>query len=156
MPLEPPPFEVCFDKCVSTMYPSDGEAVVVDDAGRIWMPESGSAPGEGALPNHARVVMYDPPNALVRLYNRPGDQNGPLGVAWDAARGRIWLSQTNSLAYGPGGSLLSFDPERLQRPGHCSSTRAAIRSGRIATATSCSSFAPTERASGSSRTRAAS
>ena len=113
MPMEPAPFDVCLVECVSSMYPSAGEAVVVDDDGRIWMPESGSAPADGALPNHARVIMYDPPNALVRLYNLPGDQNGPFGIAWDAARGRVWLAETNSVAYGHGSSLLSFDPERV-------------------------------------------
>src|SRR5262249_17558918 len=46
-------------------------------------------------------------------YNLPGDHNCPMGIAWDASRRRIWLSQTNSLTYGNGSTLLSFDPERV-------------------------------------------
>jgi len=111
MPMTPAPFQVClYGACVDSLFPSAGEAIAVDDDGRIWMPESGGADGPR---DHARVVMYDPPNATVRLYNLPGDHNCPMGIAWDASRRRIWLSQTNSLTYGNGSTLLSFDPERV-------------------------------------------
>ena len=35
------------------------------------------------------------------------------GITWAARRGRVWVSQTNSLAYGPGNTLVGFDPERV-------------------------------------------
>jgi streptogramin lyase len=111
--MMPRPFEFCIDACVHSLFPSGGEAVAVDDKGRVWMPESGGAGGDDGPRNHGRVIMYDPPNATVRLYNLPGDRNGILGIAWDGPRGRIWLSQTNSLAYGSGSTLISFDPERV-------------------------------------------
>ena len=55
--------------------------------------------------------MYDPTNAQVRVYDLPGDLNGFFGIAWDAQRRRVWVSQSDSLAYGPGSALVSFDPE---------------------------------------------
>jgi len=111
-PMDPSPFRTCFGtNCVPSSSPSGGEGVVVDDLGRIWMPESG--PAEGPPRDHGRVLMYDPTNAQVRVYNLPGDQNGFLGIAWDARRRRVWVSQTDSLSYGPGSTLVSFDPERV-------------------------------------------
>jgi streptogramin lyase len=108
----PAPFRECMGRtCVATRDPSGGEAIVIDDLGRVWMPESGGAPGDGEPRNHGRVIMYDPQNRTVRLYNLPGDHNGTNGIAWDKARRRIWLSQTNDLRFGNYANMLSFDPE---------------------------------------------
>jgi hypothetical protein len=57
--------------------------------------------------------MYDPTNSQIRVYDLPGDQNGFFGITWDVRRRRVWVSQTNSLAYGIGSALVSFDPERV-------------------------------------------
>src|SRR5262245_29588719 len=113
VPVDPPPFQNWFPSvgCVPSRYPAGGEGVVVDDRGRVWLPESG--PAMGPPRDHGRVLMYDPPNSQLRVYDLPGDQNGFLGITWDARRRRVWVSQTDSLAYGPGSTLVSFDPERV-------------------------------------------
>jgi streptogramin lyase len=111
VPMNPPPFQNCLQSCVPTSSPPGGEAVVVDDRGRIWLPESG--PAVGTPRDHGRVLMYDPANSQLRVYDLPGDLNGFLGITWDARRRRVWVSQTDSLAYGSGSTLVSFDPERV-------------------------------------------
>ena len=106
------PFRTCFGwNCVQCTSAQGGEAIVIDDRGRIWMPESG--PALGPPRDHGRIVMYDPPNHQIRVYDLPGDQNGLFGITWDAARRRVWVAQTDSLAYGIGSALVSFDPERV-------------------------------------------
>ena len=89
-----------------------GEDIVVDPRGRIWVSEGGGLLYNGPLPNHSRVLGYDPaapPGDRIRIYNLPGDHNEVTGLAWDAARNRLWLAQA-SVKVGP--SLLSFDPEK--------------------------------------------
>ncbi len=109
----PAPFQMCLPHCGASHDAQTGEAVAIDDRGRVWMPESGPATAAGRPRNHGRVVMYDPAAATVRLYNLPGDDNGVMGVAWDAPRGLLWLAQTNDTRRGSQGSLLAFDPERV-------------------------------------------
>ena len=110
--MAPPPFRTCIgSNCVPSTSAEAGEAIVIDDRGRIWMPESG--PAQGPPRDHGRVVMYDPPNHQIRVYDLPGDQNGLFGITWDAGRRRVWVAQTDSLAYGIGSALVSFDPERV-------------------------------------------
>ena len=89
-----------------------GEDVVVDPKGRVWVSEGGGLLYDGPLPNHSRVVGYDPaapPGNRLRIYNLPGDHNEVTGLAWDSTRDRLWLAQA-SVKTGP--SLLSFDPEK--------------------------------------------
>ena len=90
-----------------------GEAITLDPAGRVWFTESGPAPYGGPNPNHSRVVAVDPLSAQIAAYNVPGDDNGVVGIAWDAARGRIWFTQARrsigaAVAYQA--RLTSFDP----------------------------------------------
>jgi streptogramin lyase len=111
-PMAPPPFQVFLGaNWVPSMSPIGGEGIVIDDRGRIWLPESG--PAVGPPRDHGRIVMYDPPNSQIRVYDLPGDLNGFLGITWDVGRRRVWVSQTNSVAYGIGSALVSFDPERV-------------------------------------------
>jgi len=94
-----------------THFSELGEDVVVDTKGRVWTTEGGGLLYDGPLPNHSRVVCYDPAGSgnRLRIYNLPGDHNEIVGLAWDAGRGRMWIAE-GGLQAGP--RLLSFDPER--------------------------------------------
>src|SRR5262249_2323983 len=72
-----------------------------------------SGPAVGPPRDHGRVLMYDPTNSQERVYDLPGDQNGFLGITWDARRRRVCVSQTDSLAYGPGSTRVSDEPARV-------------------------------------------
>src|SRR5882672_7777242 len=93
------------------------ESLVIDPGGRVWFTQGGALlyppndllPGD-VVPNHSRVVMYDPAAAAAdrfRVYNVPGDNNQVSGIAWDAGRGRIWFAQGGTRA---GAKIWSFDP----------------------------------------------
>jgi streptogramin lyase len=97
-----------------------GEAITVTPDGRVWFTESGPSPYNGTNPNHSRVIAYDPETRAMSVYNVPGDGNGVIGVAWDAARGRIWFTQARrSVLVGLEhvialeARLTSFDPQRI-------------------------------------------
>jgi streptogramin lyase len=112
-PPDPGPFATRIggaDK--NTHFSELGEDVIVDPKGRVWLTEGGGLLYDGPLPNHSRVVGYDPSAPAAnrfRVYNLPGDHNEIIGLAWDSARNRLWLAQGN-LQTGP--RLLSFDPEQ--------------------------------------------
>lgn len=95
-----------------THFSELGEDVLVDSKGRVWLSEGGGLLYDGPLPNHSRVLCYDPAapdTSRLRIYNLPGDHNEIIGMAWDAAGGRLWLAE-GGLKAGP--KLLSFDPEQ--------------------------------------------
>ena len=90
-----------------------GESILVDPRGRVWFTQGGGSLYAGAHPNHSRIVAYDPAapaGARYRVYNMPGDWNEIIGIAWDEARGRMWVAQ-GGLEAGP--LIASFDPERI-------------------------------------------
>lgn len=96
----------------NTHFTELGEDVIVDSKGRVWLSEGGGLLYDGPLPNHSRVVSYDPSAPAgnrFRIYNLPRDHNEIVGLAWDSTRNRLWLAE-GGLQTGP--KLLSFDPER--------------------------------------------
>jgi streptogramin lyase len=93
------------------------EGLVIDPNGRVWFTEGGSLlyppndllPSQ-VVPNHSRVIAYDPaaaPASRYRVYNVPGDNNQIGGIAWDARRNRVWFAQGGTRA---GARVWSFDP----------------------------------------------
>jgi sugar lactone lactonase YvrE len=95
-----------------------GEDIIVDSLNRVWLSEGGKTPYQGTNPNHGRIVMYDPGAAVIRTLNVPGDNNGIFGLSWDAARGKIWFTESrrsrreapNPEVVAYRARLTSFDP----------------------------------------------
>ncbi|HEU5219958.1 MAG TPA: hypothetical protein VFU23_14960, partial [Gemmatimonadales bacterium] len=121
-PADPGPFAVFFDELFGvpdvdqrTQTSVLGESILVDPGGRVWFSEGGgflyelTADGKKVYPNHSRIIRYDPEAGSFRVYNVPGDRNEAVGVAWDAARGRIWFAEGGRQG---GGAITGFDPER--------------------------------------------
>jgi len=112
-PADPGPFAVFFDELfgqpnvdLQTQTSVLGESVIVDPAGFVWASEGGGLLYGKTHPNHSRILRLDPRDGSFRVYNVPGDRNEVVGLAWDAARGRIWFAE------GGGGAITGFDPER--------------------------------------------
>ncbi|HVE82689.1 MAG TPA: hypothetical protein VND93_07565 [Myxococcales bacterium] len=121
-PPDPGPFAVFFDELfgvqnvdVQTQTSELGESAIVDPAGFVWFSEGGgffyelTSDGKKVHPNHSRILRYDPASGSFRVYNVPGDRNEAVGLAWDAARGRIWFAEGGRQG---GGAITGFDPER--------------------------------------------
>jgi streptogramin lyase len=96
-----------------------GEAVLVDPAGRIWATQGGWMLYNGERPNHSRILMVDAAGA-VHIWPVPGDDNSVVGLAYDAASGRVWFTQaqrarriddTEYIALPA--RLTSFDPNAI-------------------------------------------
>ncbi len=107
-----------------TQISQSGEALVVDPSGRIWITQGGAEPYAGNLPDHSRVVSYDPREGAeegFRIYNIPGDHNGVFGLAWDVRRQRVWFTEAARQSAGvvaQRARLVSFDPERIAPDNH--------------------------------------
>jgi streptogramin lyase len=126
-----------------TQISQSGEALVVDPSGRIWITQGGAEPYAGTLPDHSRVVSYDPHDSSgdgFRIYNIPGDHNGVFGLAWDAQRRRVWFTEAARQSAGmppvvaQRARLVSFDPERIAFDNHFDFTPSAT----------CRAAAPTQ------------
>jgi streptogramin lyase len=112
-PPGPGPFATTLFGDHRTQTSTLGESILVDPQGRVWFTQGGGSLYSGQYPNHSRVVAYDPAapdGERYRVYNMPGDWNEVIGIAWDEARGRMWVAQ-GGLEAGP--ALASFDPERI-------------------------------------------
>src|SRR5690606_17407324 len=117
-PPDPGPFATTLFGDRRTQTSTLGESILVDPQGRVWFTQGGGALYSGAHPNHSRVVSYDPAapdGERFRVYNMPGDWNEVIGIAWDEARGRMWVAQ-GGLEAGP--LIASFDPERIPWDNH--------------------------------------
>jgi len=126
-----------------TQISQSGEALVVDPSGRIWITQGGAEPYPGDLPDHSRVVCYDPRDSFgdgFRIYNIPGDHNSVFGLAWDARRRRVWFTEAARQSAGvppvvaQRARLVSFDPERIAFDNHFDFTPSAT----------CNAAAPTQ------------
>ncbi len=114
-PPDPGPFGSSFDDANTTQASALGEDVLVAPDGSVWFSQGGSNLYTGNASNHARVVQYRPSapeGEAFRVYDLPGDYNEAIGMAWDAARGRLWVAQAGFRA---GAALWSFDPEGAPR-----------------------------------------
>lgn len=125
-PPDPGPFATTLFRDHRTQMSMLGEDVLVDPRGRVWFSQGGGYLYSGEHPNHSRVVCYDPdaePGAQWRIYNMPGDWNEIIGLAWDEARGRMWVAQ-GGLEAGP--KIASFDPERIPFDNHYDFSRSLL------------------------------
>ena len=103
-----------------TWQSSDGEGIEVDSLGRVWFVQGGLGSNNTTLPNHSRIVSYDPAAGVpeqqrYKIWNVPGDHNEATQVAWDAPRGALWFAEQprklcngNDSACGP-----ALHPARL-------------------------------------------
>ncbi len=114
---------------VRTGTSGNGEDIMVDPEGKVWFTEGGQAPYGGKYPNHGRLVRYDPRSPegqRYRVYNLPGDNNQPIGIAFDTKRRRVWFASAERKIswYIVNGKLTqdttpitvtlsSFDPDRV-------------------------------------------
>lgn len=117
-PVAPGPFASRIFSDHRTQTSECGEDILVDPQGRVWFSQGGGYLYDGQHPNHSRVVCYDPDapaGTEYRVYNVPGDGNEVIGLAWDEARGRIWLTNGGLLS---GAKIASFDPERVPWNNH--------------------------------------
>lgn len=95
-----------------------GEDILVTPEHQIWFTQGGAYLYAGSLPNHSRIVCFDPEapaSEAFRVYNVPGDGNEVIGLAWDALRHRMWFAEGGLLS---GGKLVSFDPDRIPPDNH--------------------------------------
>jgi streptogramin lyase len=97
-----------------------GEQVMVDPHGRLWFSESGEALYGGKYANHSRILMIDPSDEQLRVYNVPGDNGGVIGLAWDPERERLWFTQARRFVRSglvdraaQEARLTSFDPSSI-------------------------------------------
>ncbi|KAA3614282.1 MAG: hypothetical protein DWQ01_00850 [Planctomycetota bacterium] len=117
-PPNPGPFASTIFSDHRTQTSSLGEDILVDPQGRVWFSQGGGYLYSGAHPNHSRVVCYDPAapaGTEYRVYNLPGDWNEAIGLAWDSARGRMWVTNGGLTS---GAKIASFDPEQLPWDNH--------------------------------------
>ncbi len=117
-PPGPGPFASTIFRDHRTQTSILGESILVDPQGRVWFTQGGGSLYAGAYPNHSRVVSYDPAapdGERYRVYNMPGDWNEIIGLAWDEARGRMWVAQGGLEA---GSLIASFDPEHIPYDNH--------------------------------------
>ncbi|MCW5889237.1 MAG: hypothetical protein KIT14_01655 [bacterium] len=87
-----------------------GEDVLIDGTGRAWFGQGGiTATG---LPNHGRIVSYDPNLAVgsrFKIWNIPGNDVGAPFVVWDEDSDRLWFTTKRRETCNSGGL---FDPRK--------------------------------------------
>jgi NHL repeat len=80
-----------------------GEDVLIDPQGTAWFTEGGALNYGGTNPNHSRILAYNPVAQTFKAYDIPGDNNEVIGIAWDAARHRMWFTSSGrSKSVDPG------------------------------------------------------
>lgn len=103
-----PPNQTSFECDYREWRSAWGEDIVVDGTGRAWFGQSGNV--DRSVPNHARLVSYDPNLSVgsrFKIWNLPGNDTGAPFLAWDEVNDRMWMSVRRQMACNFDGGLFS-------------------------------------------------